>query len=476
MKERRKKHPGSQVDRIGGIRLQVLNAILVAVVVLVAVLLLVGINRLSDNYHDLKDTMDVYILCEENASDMMDASDYLTDQARRFAVTADAEAMDNYFIESDQTKRRDKALASLEKNMPKSQALESLQNALEESNELMESEIYSMRLVVEAKGYDKRTIPALVREVKLSAADRALSAEEKMEKARMMVFDEQYQMKKDAISSDVGECLQHLLSGIEEKQDTNFDHMASTLRAINIMIGVMILLFFAMVLLVIFLVLQPLHNNIGYINEKMRLPMKGAFELQYLAAVYNRMYDENQEHHDLLAYEAIHDRLTGAYNRAGFEERFHTADQSTIGLILIDVDEFKGINDTYGHSVGDLILKRVVNLIQTQFRAEDYICRIGGDEFAIIMLFVDSSMKAQVLEKINAINKQLQEPTGSLPKASLSVGVAFGDRKNATEDMFKDADAALYEVKRTGRNGCAFYGDHDPETETEAEAEPKAEE
>ena len=62
MKERRKKHPGSQVDRIGGIRLQVLNAILVAVVVLVAVLLLVGINRLSDNYHDLKDTMDVYIL------------------------------------------------------------------------------------------------------------------------------------------------------------------------------------------------------------------------------------------------------------------------------------------------------------------------------------------------------------------------------------------------------------------------------
>ena len=80
----------------------------------------------------LKDTMDVYILCEENASDMMDASDYLTDQARRFAVTADAEAMDNYFIESDQTKRRDKALASLEKNMPKSQALESLQNALEQ--------------------------------------------------------------------------------------------------------------------------------------------------------------------------------------------------------------------------------------------------------------------------------------------------------------------------------------------------------
>lgn len=129
-----------------------------------------------------------------------------------------------------------------------------------------------------------------------------------------------------------------------------------------------------------------------------------------------------------------------------------------------------------GHSVGDLILKRVVNLIQTQFRAEDYICRIGGDEFAIIMLFVDSSMRAQVLEKINAINKQLQEPTGSLPKASLSVGVAFGDRKNATEDMFKDADAALYEVKRTGRNGCAFYGDHDPETETETEADPKAEE
>lgn len=459
MKERRRNNSGNPADRVGGIHLQVLNGILVAVIVLVAVLMLIGINRLSDNYHDLKDTMAIFILCEENADDMMDASDYLTNQVRSFAVTADPETMDNYFVESDQTRRRDNALASLEKNMPQSQALKYLQAALKESNELMEPEIYAMRLVVEAQGYDLRTAPDRVREVRLSAADRALSADEKMERARTLVFDEEYQTKKDAISANVEDCLQQLIQGIEEKQNANFEHMASMLRTTNVMICLMILIFFVMVLLIIFLVLQPLRNNIGFINQKMHLPMKGAFELQYLASVYNRMYDEVQAHSDLLAYEAIHDRLTGAYNRAGFEEQFHKLDRNTIGLILIDVDEFKEINDTYGHSVGDIILKRVVRLIQTQFRAEDYVCRIGGDEFAIIMLFADSSMRPQVEEKINAINRQLANPEGSLPRASLSVGVAFGDRRNPTEDMFKDADAALYEVKRAGRNGCRFYGE-----------------
>ncbi|MBQ9015057.1 MAG: GGDEF domain-containing protein [Firmicutes bacterium] len=446
-------------DRVGGIRLQVLNFIMIAVVVLVAVLLLVGINRLSDNYHDLKDNTDIYILCETNADSMMDASDYLTEQAREFAVTGDIAAMDNYFAESEQTKRRDNALASLEENMPGSEALTYLQSALDESIALMEREYYSMRLVIDAKGYDLRTIPDSLQEVKLTAADQKLPAEEKMEKARTLMFDEEYESQKEAISGNVEGCLNQLLEGIQTRQEANFRDMAATLRMTNIMIAVMILLFLLMILLIIFLVLQPLRNNIGYINEKMRLPMKGAFELQYLASVYNRMYDENQEHSDLLAYEAIHDRLTGAYNRAGFEERFHAADHNTIALVLIDVDEFKGINDNYGHSVGDLILKRVVYLIQTQFRAEDYVCRIGGDEFAIIMLFVDSTMQPQVMGKINAINRQLQNPTGNLPKTSLSVGVAFGDRKNPTEDMFKDADAALYEVKRSGRNGCRFYGE-----------------
>ena len=459
MKERRRNNPGSPADRVGGIHLQVLNGILVAVIVLVAVLMLIGINRLSDNYHDLKDTMAIFILCEENADDMMDASDYLTNQVRSFAITADPKAMENYFIESDQTRTRDKALESLEKNTPQSEALKYLQAALQESNELMEPEIYAMRLVVEAQGYDLRTAPDRVREVRLSAADRALSADEKMERARTMVFDEEYQTKKDAISANVEDCLQQLIQGIEEKQNANFEHMASMLRTTNVMIVIMILIFFVMVLLIIFLVLQPLRNNIGFINQKMHLPMKGAFELQYLASVYNRMYDEVQAHSDLLAYEAIHDRLTGAYNRAGFEEQFHKLDRNTIGLILIDVDEFKEINDTYGHSVGDIILKRVVRLIQSQFRAEDYVCRIGGDEFAIIMLFADSSMRPQVEEKINAINRQLANPEGSLPRTSLSVGVAFGDRRNPTEDMFKDADAALYEVKRAGRNGCRFYGE-----------------
>ena len=320
-----------------------------------------------------------------------------------------------------------------------------------------------MRLVIEAKGYDLRMMPKDLRQTQLTAEDKKLSAEEQIELARSILFDKEYQSEKDKIASNAERCLDQLMQTIDNNQEKSFAQMERTMHWVIAMVILLLLMFLALVVIINNMVVRPLNASIDSINKKMTLPMKGAYELQYMASVYNRMLHENQEHHDRLAYEAVHDRLTGAYNRAGFEERYHTVDKNNIALVLIDIDYFKEINDTYGHSVGDMVLKRVVRLIQAYFRAEDYICRIGGDEFAVIMLFADSSMRNQVLEKIQTINSLLQEPINDLPAASLSVGVAFGDRKDPTDDMFKDADAALYEVKRAGRKGCAFYGEENVE-------------
>ena len=128
-----------------------------------------------------------------------------------------------------------------------------------------------------------------------------------------------------------------------------------------------------------------------------------------------------------------------------------------MALILIDVDHFKDINDTYGHAVGDRVLKRVADILRHSFRSVDNICRIGGDEFAVIMTRANSSMEQIVVNKINRANDLLQHPKDDLPPVSLSVGVAFSDRDNPQGDIFKDADSALYEVKRAGRRGCAIY-------------------
>ena len=132
-------------------------------------------------------------------------------------------------------------------------------------------------------------------------------------------------------------------------------------------------------------------------------------------------------------------------------------DKQHIALILIDVDHFKIVNDTYGHSVGDRILRKVADLMRASFRSVDILCRIGGDEFVIVMTRVDSSMSQLVMNKISHINDLLQNPKDDLPPVSLSVGVAFSDRKNPQGDIFRDADTALYQVKESGRSGCMIF-------------------
>ena len=83
--------------------------------------------------------------------------------------------------------------------------------------------------------------------------------------------------------------------------------------------------------------------------------------------------------------------------------------------------------------------------------------RIGGDEFAIIMVEMTSDLKYTIEEKIKAVNEELGTENENIPAVSLSVGVAFSDRENSGESIFKDADKALYYVKENGRNGCKFY-------------------
>lgn len=108
-------------------------------------------------------------------------------------------------------------------------------------------------------------------------------------------------------------------------------------------------------------------------------------------------------------------------------------------------------------ATGDQILIKVAKLLSTTFRSIDYVCRIGGDEFAVIMVDVAQELDYTIRDKIAYINEELSNPKDDLPAVSLSAGVAFTDRANPGESIFKDADKALYKVKQNGRHGCDFY-------------------
>ena len=127
-----------------------------------------------------------------------------------------------------------------------------------------------------------------------------------------------------------------------------------------------------------------------------------------------------------------------------------------VSLLLIDIDLFKQVNDTYGHTTGDKLLKQVAALLKENFRSQDYLFRIGGDEFACMVTDLSAEQAHVVTNKIQRINERLTNPKDSLPPVSLSVGIAFSP-DGYRETLYEQADAALYRVKVWGRNGCAVY-------------------
>ena len=161
---------------------------------------------------------------------------------------------------------------------------------------------------------------------------------------------------------------------------------------------------------------------------------------------------------------ASRDGLTQLYNKVGTEnlinQWLHSEESKAGGVMLMmDVDYFKQINDTYGHAVGDRVLYKVGYLLKSSFRENDIVGRIGGDEFLIFMSGVTSEEFA--IRRMESLQQYLRElPIEELKGHSLtcSMGAAFMP-KDGTEfgELYKHADEALYETKRNGRDGFSIY-------------------
>lgn len=161
-------------------------------------------------------------------------------------------------------------------------------------------------------------------------------------------------------------------------------------------------------------------------------------------------------------YLAFHDSLTGLKNRAAFDDILQkqlAENKEGIALVIIDIDNFKCINETLGHDAGDHFLKTVAEKIQHIVRNEDITIRLGGDEFVLIMPSVTKQLAGEVAEEIIQVIKgaaeDLQLPTGQV---TASVGIALSlEHGNNPEVLYKKADLALYASKERGKNTVHIY-------------------
>lgn len=431
--------------------IQLMMALLMLVI---SILLLITTYRTKTGYSRMREYTGQYIQWERDADKLQMGSDYLTEQVRCFVETGKREYLDNYFKEAEVTRRRDRALESIRNIVDDHVAYDALKAAMQESVALMDREYYAMRLAIAANGYEVKDFPEAIQKVELSEEDALLPRVKQEILARKMVFDDVYHKKKDSISAHVQHCLETLANEVDAHQKVATDALDNMLFKERTLILVAILATLFTMLLTTLLVVSPLLRAVVYIRADQPIPIKGSNEFQFLAKTYNLMYEANQEKTERLTYDATHDQLTGIHNRSGYMFFLKNTDWNTSALLLFDVDKFKQINDGNGHELGDRALVKVADTIRDSFRNQDHVCRIGGDEFAVIMVHTDPSHAELVASKVARINEILGRGEDGLPPISLSCGVAFGDESQDTEAIFKRADAALYVVKDAGGHGC----------------------
>lgn len=167
---------------------------------------------------------------------------------------------------------------------------------------------------------------------------------------------------------------------------------------------------------------------------------------------------------EALRTQSIRDPLTGLYNRRYLEEtlerevRRAARAQQSLGILMIDLDHFKNFNDTYGHEAGDAVLRETGASLSKGIRAEDFVCRFGGEEFVVILPTADLAASRARAERLRAKMKELTvlHQGRSVGMVTISVGVAaFPDHGISPNELMAAADAALYEAKRGGRDRVA---------------------
>lgn len=197
-------------------------------------------------------------------------------------------------------------------------------------------------------------------------------------------------------------------------------------------------------------------------GEKYRLFLRVSWSDEYNC--FCCLFDDNTSlTHKIFALtkEATEDPLTGLYNRRAFYDKTKSFFASGVayGILSLDIDHFKRINDTYGHDAGDEILKAVAHRCRAMLRGQDIFARFGGEEFVVFLPLADKNVLETVGERIR---KDIEGhitvlKSGEQVHCTLSIGGALHDEKEASESLdmvIKRADENLYAAKEGGRNRC----------------------
>lgn len=234
-----------------------------------------------------------------------------------------------------------------------------------------------------------------------------------------------------------------------------------------IVFGLIPLIVFGLLWLALrYFVTNPLELLRQYAYYQSEIPSKFKIrELEYVRASMVQTFDRLEQERDELYRLARTDDLSGLANRNQLNERLGwliseaSHNHSEFALMFLDLDDFKKVNDSLGHEVGDRLLKNVAGLIQEVLRKYDIIARVGGDEFVVVLSHYSNNLELiHIIQRVLERVKEVHIVDGHPVKVSASVGVSFYPKDGVDiTDLMKNADIAMYEAKNSGKNQFKFF-------------------
>ena len=436
--------------------IQTINNCVLILAVILSIVAIVTLTRVFQQSERTEAAHQNYEECVDAVNEFLSASESLTSQSRMFVVTGRRLYADNYLHELLSAQRRNDAMDTIENHVEDVRAQEALIRAFTASNALADRELYAMRLVADAT--DMGNVPKQLEQVRIHEADAALTNERKLEVATDLVVGDGYRKYKSIIEQSLEACSTELFSHLQSEEQECNRKLENLLANLRIIVILLVCLMASAVVANHALVVRPMSMHDKSIQKQEPLKPVGSREVQNVVRSYNHMYEENNYRTLILEREASTDPLTGLLNRGSYDKLLEQLG-SNIVLLLVDVDNFKGVNDTFGHETGDKVLQKVATQIRYQIRYTDYVCRLGGDEFAVLMAETRNVSPEIIALKITNLAHELLDTSDGLPQITLSIGVAFGERLPLAGNIYRAADAALYAAKDAGRNCFRFFNE-----------------
>ena len=305
-----------------GLRIRTMSLWMVLGTILVSMLIGDGIINVMNRHRRLADITSDYIQTQNHVMNMSLGSNYLTEQARLYAITKESAHMEAYFTEVDETKRRENALQAIEEHLQgrDEAAFQMAVDALKLSNELMDLEIHAMTLAALSVKEDISQYDRRVQEYPLTQEELEYTQEQMADAARTLVFGQEYRDRKRQIEEKLAGVTEGITSICDQEKAESEKAMKNALLHQSFYTILVVALVIASYIMIAVLILRPIRLYVNGIKNNHFLDITGAYEFKYFAATYNNVYEMSLAQQNVLRQKAERDALTGLLNRQAFEQ------------------------------------------------------------------------------------------------------------------------------------------------------------